>query len=52
MDTSGVTVVADDDDDARALVANLLRQLGLRVFEVSDGAQLLARVQLGRATKT
>lgn len=48
MDTSGVTVVADDDDDARALVANLLRQLGLKVCEVSDGAQLLARVhQLG-----
>jgi CheY-like chemotaxis protein len=45
MDTSGVTVVADDDDDARALVANLLRQLGLKVCEVSDGAQLLARVQ-------
>jgi CheY-like chemotaxis protein len=43
--STAISVVADDDDDARALVANLLRRLGSNVFEVSDGAQLLARVR-------
>lgn len=43
MDT-GLAVVADDDDDARALVANLLRHLGLQVFEACDGSELIARV--------
>jgi two-component system response regulator MtrA len=34
-------LVADDDDDVRALVSDILRADGHEVSEVSDGAQLL-----------
>ncbi|MEO8903468.1 MAG: response regulator [Polyangiaceae bacterium] len=38
-------VVAEDDRDARELVAERLRSEGYEVQEVSDGSQLLARVE-------
>lgn len=44
MDSSSLAVVADDDEDARTLVASLLRQLGLQVVEVCDGSELITRV--------
>ena len=43
---SSVTVlVADDDDDMRALVATTLRSDGYVVIEASDGAELLERLE-------
>ena len=38
-------VVADDDPDQLELVADLLREEGYDVVEVSDGSQLLVRVE-------
>ena len=38
-------VVADDDEDARFLVAAALRRAGFRVSEASDGLELLAIVE-------
>jgi CheY-like chemotaxis protein len=43
--TGGLAVVADDDDDARELVAGRARMLGLRVVEACDGAHLLSCVR-------
>jgi CheY-like chemotaxis protein len=40
-------LVADDDDDVRALVASLLREDGYEVVEACDGAELLARLEEG-----
>jgi CheY-like chemotaxis protein len=37
-------VVADDDDDARALVVALVRRRGFHVIEAKDGADLLREV--------
>jgi DNA-binding response OmpR family regulator len=37
-------LVADDDDDMRALVASVLRADGYLVQEASDGAELLERL--------
>jgi CheY-like chemotaxis protein len=36
-------LVADDDDDARAFLALVLRRAGLRVCEACDGEELLER---------
>jgi CheY-like chemotaxis protein len=38
-------LVADDDDDMRALVASTLRADGYDVVEASDGAELLDRLE-------
>jgi DNA-binding response OmpR family regulator len=38
-------LVADDDDDIRALVASVLRADGYVVHEASDGAELLNRLE-------
>jgi two-component system response regulator (stage 0 sporulation protein F) len=35
-------VLAEDDEDLRSILATLLRKEGYRVFEVADGAGLLA----------
>jgi CheY-like chemotaxis protein len=40
-------LVADDDDDVRALVASVLREDGYEVVEACDGAELLARLEEG-----
>ncbi len=42
---SGTILVADDDDDVRALVARVLRDDGYRVLEARDGAELLDRLE-------
>ena len=43
-----VAFVADDDDDARALVVNTARRAGFRVEEASDGEALLLAVRKAR----
>lgn len=45
MRAEGIAVVADDDEDARGLVAGVARKLGLRVIEASDGIHLLTCVR-------
>jgi DNA-binding response OmpR family regulator len=46
MPLPGTTVlVADDDEDMRALVASVLRADGYVVVEASDGAELLSRLE-------
>lgn len=36
-------LLADDDDDARCLIAGILRRAGFRVIEASDGRELVER---------
>jgi CheY-like chemotaxis protein len=38
-------LIADDDDDVRALVVNALREDGHEISEARDGAELLARLE-------
>ena len=46
--TSRTTVlVADDDEDMRALIASTLRDDGYEVAEARDGADLLAQLEAG-----
>jgi two-component system OmpR family response regulator len=53
MDTVGATpevewyaIVADDDDDSRALLAGTLRRAHLQVCEACDGEELLERYEV------
>ena len=41
-------VLAEDDDDLRALYADLARRCGHRVWEAADGAEALAQVRARR----
>lgn len=45
VDRATTVLVADDDDDMRALVASTLRADGFEVLEAIDGAQLLERLE-------
>jgi CheY-like chemotaxis protein len=40
-----LVVVADDDEDARTLVADAVRKLGLSVSEATDGCQVLEHAE-------
>jgi CheY-like chemotaxis protein len=44
-------LVADDDCDARTLLANLVRRAGYEVVEVEDGCKLVACALLAREAK-
>lgn len=41
-----VMVLADDDDDSRALLANRARAAGFRIYEANTGSGLVACVRL------
>jgi DNA-binding response OmpR family regulator len=43
-DRGATVLLADDDDDIRALVAAALRREGYRVIEACDGAQILDHI--------
>lgn len=40
-----MVLLADDDEDARSLIARTVRKAGFEVHEVSDGASLLAKAR-------
>jgi CheY-like chemotaxis protein len=42
-------LLADDDDDARSLIAGILRRAGFEVIEASDGQELVDRYSAMRA---
>lgn len=46
MGDKGSIVVADDDDDARVLLAGAVRRAGFRIYEANSGGALLACVRL------
>jgi CheY-like chemotaxis protein len=43
-------LLADDDEDSRALLATILRRAGFEVVEASDGQELLERYSAMRST--